>query len=100
MTRKQPRGTKYERRQKHNQAIDLDRHCFNSAGAFHTRHLPPHLDAYPEQWNQDGEENPRDADEHYAGHREFRQPSHVILQGVLAALSPLSRNLRKATTIN
>src|SRR3954452_6108863 len=77
MTRKQPRNTKYERRQKHDEAIDLDRHRVNSTGAFHTRHLSPHLDAHPEQWNEHGEENPRDADEHYAEHGPCRQSSHV-----------------------
>src|SRR3954465_6152349 len=90
MTRKQPRDTKYERWQKHDQAIDVDRRISNSAVAFQTFHLPPHLDAYPERWNQDREENPRDADEPYAEKRQFREPSHVILQGVLAAFAERS----------
>ena len=80
MTRKQPRDTKYERRQKHDQAIDLDRHCFNSAGAFQTCHMLPHLDNRPEQWNEHAEENPSDADQDYAEQRQIRDPSHVILQ--------------------
>jgi len=89
MTRKQPRATKYKRRQKHDQGVDLDRHGFDAAGAFQDRHLPPHLDAHPEQWNEHGEENPRNADDHYAEHGPFRQPSHLILQGA-CQLSPTS----------
>jgi hypothetical protein len=69
MARKQPQDAKYERRQKHDQAIDVDRHRFNSACAFQTRHPPPHLDAHPEQWHEHAEQNPSDADEDYGQKR-------------------------------